>query len=460
MLFLALFVADVALVAWLFFHDFDQRAVRGKIREAYNIGRDLGAKLGEELAPGGAIDHLRIVERQQIVGQMIDAYTARLRIIDFVEVLTPDGMLITRRQRGRDAGAVGGQAFGGAAPPSPDSPPAASMPNEPGRWFAMQGRRSELVFQVPLGADAGTLLLGVTPGVLEAEFEKQRRSLVVQLLFGGAISVLLLAVAFLYVLRMVHRVRRFEAEAQRADQLASLGVLASGLAHEIRNPLNAMDINLQLLEEELVSGQLGDETVTLLRSSRAEVQRLERLVKEFLAFARPPNPRREEVALAELVDDVVRFSRPEFAEHGIELEVEHEEGTPVVSVDSGQIRQALLNILQNALEVSSRGQRVWVRTGATEQGEARVEIIDQGPGVAEENRERIFEVFWSQKPAGSGLGLPIAQRAIETHAGRIELESEPGHGSTFRMILQPAVSEGAEEALEALSRAHRSRAVR
>jgi signal transduction histidine kinase len=117
----------------------------------------------------------------------------------------------------------------------------------------------------------------------------------------------------------------------------------------------------------------------------------------------------------------------------------------VVWVDPARIRQALLNILQNALEVSPLQGAVVVTVGATVQGEARIDVTDQGPGIEAEALDHIFEVFWSKKPAGSGLGLPIARRSIELHGGRIEVETEPGRGSTFRIVLPAAVVEMARE---------------
>jgi signal transduction histidine kinase len=273
----------------------------------------------------------------------------------------------------------------------------------------------------------------------------------VRLLVGGAISLVLLVVAFLFVLRLVQRTRRLENEAQRAEQLAYLGTLASGLAHEIRNPLNAMNINMQMLEEELAGKDTAEPTLDLLRSARGEVLRLERLVKDFLAFARPQASRMEDIAPGALVADVVRFVRPLFAGRGVELELIQAPGAPIVRIDAGQIRQALLNILQNALEASPRGKTVAVTVGATPRGEARIEIHDEGPGIPRELLPRVFEVFWSRKPAGSGLGLPIAQRVVEAHGGRIEVDSREGSGSVFRIVLPAALAATAAETSGAAS---------
>ncbi|MCU0231514.1 MAG: ATP-binding protein, partial [Acidobacteria bacterium] len=377
--------------------------------------------------------------------RMLNDWTMQTKLVKRVQIQAQDGRVI---EFFPDVGGrtmrYAGTAFGGAAPVSPDSPPISALPRPRGA-LEVRPVGGERVVEVPVGAGAAKLLLAVWPDALEGEALALRRSMMRQLLIGGAISSVILALAFLYVLRLIQRTRRLEAEAQKAEQLASLGTLASGLAHEIRNPLNAMNINLQMLEEELASSGIDPDTLQLLKSSRGEVLRLERLVKDFLAFAKPRVERREEIVPAELVADVLRFSRPQFTAAGLRLELKAEEGAPVVWVDPARIRQALLNILQNALEVSPPQGAVVVTVGATVQGEARIDVTDQGPGIEAEALDHIFEVFWSKKPAGSGLGLPIARRSIELHGGRIEVETEPGRGSTFRIVLPAAVVEMARE---------------
>lgn len=438
-LFLTLFLLDLALLGWLFIHDFDRRAIRERLTEAYDLGKILAENVSRELAPSGTLDYVRIVERQTAVGQMLDRYRATFQYIQSIDILTPDGRLILRQQfggEGKGRVQMVGRAFGGAAPMSPDSPP----PLEEGQKFRLVSPPVERVVQVPLAENAGTLLLGVTPNAFEESAARLRRSLTIRLFGGGAVSLVLIAIAFLYVLRLIQRTRKLEADTQRGEQLAYLGTLASGLAHEIRNPLNAMNINLQLLEEELEQEKVSEEMLTLLRGSRFEVLRLERLVKDFLAFARPKESVREDLSPDQLVEDLVKFLRPQFEETGVALDFTPQEGTPVVRVDSGQIRQALLNILRNAQDVSPRGTAVRVMVGPTAEGEALIEVNDHGPGIAAADLERVFEVFYSTKPAGSGLGLPIAKRAVESHGGRIEVQSRSGQGTTFRIVLPPAVA--------------------
>ncbi|GAB4375032.1 MAG: hypothetical protein Kow0062_13640 [Acidobacteriota bacterium] len=436
---LALFAADAILVGWLIVHDFGPRAAQNRVFEFHRTAQRVATLLAREIAPSGAIDPFRIEQRRRELGALLARTLGSAPAVRSLRVVDPGGRVvldIRRRPDGPFEILLGDHAFGGAAPPSPDTPPGGLRVAADARPAAARERG----ISVPMGSGGQLLVLGVSGDAIDREVAALRRGMLVRLAIVGLISLVMLAVMFFYVLRLVQRTRRLEAEAQQANQLAHLGTLASGLAHEIRNPLNAMNLNLQLLEEELASGELSSETLSMLRSSRSEVERLERLVKDFLAYARPRSSRKVETSLVELVAEVVRFQRPQFERGGVDLVLEQEKGVPRVLVDQSLVRQALINVLQNALEVSPRGERVVVRVGTTDHGDACVEVRDRGPGIEPADRERIFEVFYSNKPAGSGLGLPIAQRAVEGHGGRIEVDSTPGEGSTFRIVLPPAVT--------------------
>ncbi len=447
LLYLVLVSANVGIIGWLYFHQFDQRMIQTKLLDTLDQAGNLARIIADEVGPAGNIDYVRVQRRKDVLAQVIGEELSRIQIVESLDVLTPDGRLLLHMDRPVGSGgriSLVGQAFSGAAPPSPDSPPPLLPSLLSGQQIRLVGSRSERALQVPLGGGRGTLLLGVAPDVMSREVGRLRRESVFILLAGGLVSLLLLLVAFLYVLRLIQRTRRLERETQQAENLAYIGTLASGLAHEIRNPLNAMNINLQMLEEEIAEGCVDDEAVILLRSSREEVLRLERLVKDFLAFARPTRAQRREVAPVDLVSDVVRFVQPQFEAALVDLVLNHEDGAPTIKVDASQIRQALLNILQNALEVSDPGGRVEVRVGATARGEARIAVCDQGPGVPDREREQIFNVFWSKKPAGTGLGLPIAQRFVQAHGGRIEVSSQKGRGSCFVIVLPSALVDEVE----------------
>ncbi len=437
-LFLVLGLVDAAVVGWLYFHDYDRRALHERLLDAYRSSELLAGELRKVLAEAGDSD-LQVRAREALIEEVIDGYRTRLRQLRFIEIRSPDGRVVFRKSlsgRVRELPPAP-RAFGGLAPDNPDAPPPVPPGSGEGAVVSRIGLRE---IRLPIG-EFGSLLVGVAAQNQEV-LERLRREQMLRLAIGGAISLLLLLVAFLYVLRLVHRTRKLEADAQRASHLAHLGTLASGLAHEIRNPLNAMNINLQVLEEELVEAGVSGEALELLRSSRDEVLRLERLVKDFLAYARPQPSAREELSPVELVGDVVRFLRPQFEERGVRLDLRQEEGVPTVRIDPGQVRQAVINILQNALEASPGDSTVTVTIGPTDRGEARIDVRDEGKGIPDEDLAHIFEIFWSEKPAGSGLGLPIAQRVVEAHGGRIEVESRPGDGSLFRIVLPPAVAGG------------------
>ncbi len=434
---------NVSVIGWLFFHQFDQRVIRQRMIDTNLQAKDMGRRIAEELGPEGALDRVRVFRRRSEITRVLSEQLARIQIVESVVVTSMDGTVLLRYDR---RGIQGGRlelspgAFEGAVPRNPDSPPLALPSLGVGASMRALYPATEHVVEVPLPGRIGMLQLGVTPGALDREADRLHREAVLILFLSGLVSILLLIVAFLYVLRLLNRTRKLERDTQQAEKLAYIGTLASGLAHEIRNPLNAMNINLQLLEEELVEGGAGEEALGILRSSRDEILRLEQLVKDFLAFARPRATRKIEILPGELVADAVRFVRPQFQAAMVELELTEEGGAPVIAVDPAQIRQALFNILQNALEVSSAGGEVRVVVGASEKGEARIRICDDGPGIPSALREQIFEVFWSKKPAGTGLGLPIAQRVVETHGGRIELSPFTGKGSCFTILLPSAIT--------------------
>ncbi len=434
-LFLVLGTIDAVVIGWLYV-GYRQRALQGeRLVELRRMAGELRQALAEAAGGGEGWES----RTRELVAEVVEGYGSRLRSLRFVEVRGPDGQPVFRLAgKGRpmpppeEAGP-----FRGLAPDNPDAPPRGLTGDVPGEQGVASGAGIREVV-VPLG-NYGSLR-AVLEDPQQEVIDRMRHDQLLRLAYGGAVSLVLLLVAFLYVLRLVHRTRRLEAATQHARHLAYLGTLASGLAHEIRNPLNAMNINLQMLEEELEDAGVTGESLELLRSSRQEVLRLERLVKDFLAYARPQASGREELSPVELVGDVVRFLRPQFEDRGVRIELESEDGAPTVRIDPGQVRQAMINILQNALEASPPNSTVTVTVGPTDRGEARIEVRDEGKGIPPKDLQHIFEVFWSEKPAGSGLGLPIAQRVVEAHGGRIEVESRPGSGSLFRIVLPPAVA--------------------
>jgi signal transduction histidine kinase len=235
--------------------------------------------------------------------------------------------------------------------------------------------------------------------------------------------------------------------------MAYIGTLASGLAHEIRNPLNSLNLNMQMLEEEMCE-PTGNEPAPagrrLLQITRDEIGRLERLVTDFLSYARPRALELDEVEVSELLEQVRELLAREAKSRGVSLRVVDRSGGMKVRVDPAQIRQLLLNLSQNALAaVEDRSApRVVLEAEAAESrdgwGEGRepgVELLvrDNGCGIPADEVERIFDIFYSTRKGGTGLGLAIVDRIARRHGGSVDVESAPGKGTTFRVLLPRAV---------------------
>lgn len=274
------------------------------------------------------------------------------------------------------------------------------------------------------------------PTALDREVLMLRRELYRKLGWSVAISGLLLVVGLLYVVWTYKRAQKLQYAAQRADQLAYVGTLASGLAHEIRNPLNSMNMNIQLLQEELEDEGLGQagEVHEMFESTQREIQRLEKLVSSFLSYARPTSIQTADVSLNRLLESVLEFLSLEIKQREVVLETELSPGLPNLQLDENQVRQALINVIQNALQVLHAGQQLRIVTRLAAGDRVLVEVRDNGPGIAPQELQNIFKVFYSTRRGGTGLGLPIAQRIVEAHGGGIKVNSEVGKGTNVTLI--------------------------
>lgn len=220
------------------------------------------------------------------------------------------------------------------------------------------------------------------------------------------------------------------------SRLAWLGALAGGLAHEIKNPLSTMSINLSLLHEDWQRAESQREKRTLRKIEvlQREVKRLERIVEDFLAYARGVDLDLKETDLRAFLDDLLEFCDPELRAASVVVHTSYARDLPPVNIDRHRMRQALLNLLVNARQAMEGGGELVVK--AQRRGEeVEVEVIDNGCGMTPETRERCFQAYFSTKKGGSGLGLPTVKRIVEEHGGVIEVQSEPSRGTCFRVRL-------------------------
>ncbi|HJP30420.1 MAG TPA: ATP-binding protein [Candidatus Latescibacteria bacterium] len=231
---------------------------------------------------------------------------------------------------------------------------------------------------------------------------------------------------------------------------AELRQMLAGVAHEIRNPLSGIEIYAGLIADELAD---GDPRKAHIQKVSAEVRTLNLVISEFLDFARPSSPQPVDVPLSRVVEDAVFVLSPEMEAAGV---VFHGEVPPDVRVyaDSEQVKRAVVNLMKNGVQaMGEQGGTLTVR--ARHQGGAgdrvAIEVEDTGPGVPEEMRRRLFEPFFTTREKGSGLGLAIVQKTAERNAGQVEVDSVPGQGTTFRLVL-PAVEAVSVEAVGAAER--------
>lgn len=233
--------------------------------------------------------------------------------------------------------------------------------------------------------------------------------------------------------QLVAELRSSQAALIRSERLATIGQMAAQIAHEVRNPLNALGLNAEMLVDEI---QDNDEAKEIVVAIRGEVQRLVGITEDYLALGRAPPLRLEPFPVDELVQDLVRFQNEEHQQAGVDVSVELS-AVPEVQADANQLRQALLNILRNAVEALDEGGRVRISV-APDDGMVLITIADDGPGMDAEHVARIFDPFFSTKESGSGLGLPLTHQVIAEHGGRIACTSAPGEGTAFSIWLPVA----------------------
>jgi signal transduction histidine kinase len=233
---------------------------------------------------------------------------------------------------------------------------------------------------------------------------------------------------------VIERLQQSQREALRAEQLAAVGQLAAGMAHELRNPLMAMKVLVQAAGETGPPAVLDGRDLDVLEE---EITRLEGLVQTFLDFARPPRPEKRAFALQPLLGQVVDLVSARAGQQGVRLERDLPAEPVVVRADAGQVRQVVLNLVLNALDAVPAGGTVRLQVPAPAAGDRRLalRVADTGCGLPGDLGEHIFEPFVSTKETGLGLGLSICKRILEAHGGAIEAANRPGGGAVFTVRL-------------------------
>jgi signal transduction histidine kinase len=251
--------------------------------------------------------------------------------------------------------------------------------------------------------------------------------------------------------------RREMERVARLNQLAEMGKLAAGLAHELKNPLSTLKLNLQLLEEDLAGLPGAQRSLTRLATLKKEADRLRQTLDDFLRFAGRIELRTERVSLNGVVEELIDFILPQAQAAKVRVLTSLAPENPKCHLDVNLFKQALLNLLLNAIQAMSvqgeqaggggrggKGGELLVRTLQAKDC-AILYVSDTGVGIPPENLPRIFEAYFTTKKGGTGLGLPTTRRIIEEHNGHIGLTSEPGRGTSFRVDLPLAESDAPRE---------------
>jgi PAS domain S-box-containing protein len=269
--------------------------------------------------------------------------------------------------------------------------------------------------------------------ISNAEVEKDGRNVQISLDFireGGE------AIGALLVMRDVESVRRIEDEIELSRRLSAIGRLTSGVAHEVKNPINAIVVHLEVLRNKL--RELDPDTSRHLDVIGSEIRRLDRVVQLLVDFTRPVELRLAQVDLRRAVEDVAVLVGPEAAIHGVSVQRTLAAEALPVNVDVDMIKHALLNVVKNGIQAMPNGGLLTL-AATHRNGSACVEVSDQGMGIPPAVQAKIFDLYFTTKPSGSGIGLPMAYRIMQLHHGSIDFESAENTGTTFRLQLPLAV---------------------
>lgn len=239
-----------------------------------------------------------------------------------------------------------------------------------------------------------------------------------------------LAVAFNNMAEELKKMQKMQEELRRLDRLSALGQLMAEVAHEVKNPLGIIKNSAQILENNPLSNTRRKEIVRFVIE---EAERINRVVDNFLQFAKPPKMKKEKTDIISVVDRTIRLVSDTLAKNNIEVTKDYTDSIPLIHVDPSQLQQLFLNLILNAIEAMPKGGKLKIST-QLERKEILIAFSDTGRGVSSKLKKKIFEPFYTTREHGTGLGLAIARKFVENYGGRITLESKVRKGSTFKIL--------------------------
>jgi signal transduction histidine kinase len=296
-------------------------------------------------------------------------------------------------------------------------------------------RYLEVVKPVALDeSNLGFLKVGLSLGSMEVAWRNSLRAIIILGLAMVAAGILGMAAIFHNQHTHMLEVKSLEAEVLHRERLSALGNLAAAVAHEIRNPLNAISMGLQRLKKEFQPTDEREDYSHLTELMLGEVHRLNSIVEQFLSLARPVEIKAEALPVQEILKELAALEESHAAQSNVRIQVIAAPHLPALNADPGHVTQVLLNLMLNGLQAMPHGGTLTLEAKASS-GNLLIAVTDTGTGIAPENLSRIFEPYFTTKAQGSGLGLAISRRIIEAHGGTLTVANELGGGCRFEISL-------------------------
>ncbi|MGH9443312.1 MAG: ATP-binding protein [Thermoanaerobaculia bacterium] len=416
-----LFLLVLGAFSFLIFRSLSSRFIESVLEESRADAESIARKLASPSAP------LRVIERTKETELYLHSVLQEKRTVEYITVTDREGR---RLYEGR---AEGRRAFFDAHPT-----PSLDLPDGTGRRSTESSRDYDIA--VPI-ENIGFVHVGVSKDAVEARLKSLRSDLITKTAVCGFIALAALAATDVFLWRLLERNRKLERARADDRRFRELGEVAAGLAHEVRNPLHSIGLSLQNLQDRFPG---ESERFDLTRS---EVKRLDRLVGDFLAYARPSPLRLDDLGLASYLKEICELASFESKGRGVDVRCDV---IPDATVrwDGGKIRQVIWNLVRNAVDASAESAAAPVRKEvrldvSRDAGFVEIRVSDRGEGIPEEVLRKIPSLFFTTKKGGSGLGLMVASRIVQEHGGSMSLSSRAGEGTCATVRLPERVPEGA-----------------